>query len=254
MAAGPKTQAIARHAVAEGLIVVALVAWWLTARGLPAYVLPSPLETLERLVPLFIDPDFLGDTLISLGRIVLAVILAVLIGGGLAFLARFIPLTSDLIRRRVMPVLNSFPSVGWALLAAFWLAPGSLSVVLVEILILVPFCAIALAQGLDDLDRDLVEMGRSFTRSRPRIGARIMLPLLLPYILSSIRISYGVGWKVGLVAELFGADRGLGYLMLRAEITSDTAMVFATCFAVVIIFVAGEKLVIDPLARRFPAG
>ena len=69
--------------------------------------------------------------------------------------------------------------------------------------------------------------------------------------MSSIRIAYGVGWKIALVAELFGAQRGLGYLMLRAEITSDTAMVFATCFAIVIIFFAGEKLVIEPLARRF---
>jgi NitT/TauT family transport system permease protein len=38
---------------------------------------------------------------------------------------------------------------------------------------------------------------------------------------------------------------------LRAEVMSDTAMVFATCFAIVIIFVAGERLIIDPLARRF---
>jgi NitT/TauT family transport system permease protein len=69
--------------------------------------------------------------------------------------------------------------------------------------------------------------------------------------MSSVRIAYGVGWKIALVAELFGADSGLGYLMLRAEVMSDTAMVFATCFAIVIIFAAGEKLIIDPLARRF---
>ena len=37
----------------------------------------------------------------------------------------------------------------------------------------------------------------------------------------------------------------------RAEVIGNTAMVFASCFAIVIIFVAGEKLIIDPLARRF---
>jgi len=36
-------------------------------------------------------------------------------------------------------------------------------------------------------------------------------------------------------------------------VSSDSATVFATCFAIVIIFVAGEKLVIDPLARLVPA-
>jgi NitT/TauT family transport system permease protein/sulfonate transport system permease protein len=56
---------------------------------------------------------------------------------------------------------------------------------------------------------------------------------------------------VALVSELFGADTGLGFLMLRAQSTSDAAMVFATCFAIVLIFYAGEKLVIDPLSRLY---
>jgi len=30
--------------IAEGAIVLALVGWWLTARGLPSYVLPGPPE------------------------------------------------------------------------------------------------------------------------------------------------------------------------------------------------------------------
>jgi NitT/TauT family transport system permease protein len=246
-----RARGFASHVVAEGLIVAALLAWWLTARGLPSYVLPTPRETVAQLALLFIDPAFLGDTLISLARVVVAVALALAIGGGLSVLAQFVPTTTFAVHRRLMPVLNSFPAVGWALLAAFWFAPGNFSVIAVEVLILIPFCAIAIAQGLADLDRDLVEMGRSFSRSPWSVAIKIVLPLLLPYIMSSVRIAYGVGWKIALVAELFGADRGLGYLMLRAEVSSDTAMVFATCFAVVIIFVAGEKLVIDPLSRRF---
>jgi NitT/TauT family transport system permease protein/sulfonate transport system permease protein len=244
-------QAIASHAVAEGLVVAALFAWWLTARGLPSYVLPPPTETARQLALLFVDPAFLGDTLISLVRVVAAVALAVAIGGGLAMLARFVPASSYAVHRRLMPVLNSFPAVAWALLTAFWFQPGNFSVITVEVLILIPFCAFAIAQGLADLDRDLVEMGRSFSRSPWSIAIKIVMPLLLPYIMSSVRIAYGIGWKIALVAELFGAQRGLGYLMLQAEVSSDTAMVFATCFAIVIIFVAGEKLVIDPLARRF---
>lgn len=244
-------QAIASHAVAEGLIVAALLAWWLTARGLPSYVLPAPIETARQLALLFIDPAFLGDTLISLARVVAAVALAVAIGGGLAVFARFVPMSSYAVDRRLMPVLNSFPAVAWALLAAFWFRPGNFSVITVEVLILIPFCAFSIVQGLADLDRDLVEMGRSFSRSPWSIALKIIMPLLLPYIMSSVRIAYGIGWKIALVAELFGAQRGLGYLMLQAEVSSNTAMVFATCFAIVIIFVAGERLVIDPLARRF---
>ena len=78
----------------------------------------------------------------------------------------------------------------------------------------------------------------------------VTIPLLMPYIVAALRIAYGVGWKIALVAELFGTESGLGFLMLRAQTLSDAATVFAACFAVVILFIAGEKLVIDPLARR----
>mgnify|MGYP001245025196 FL=1 len=64
-----------------------------------------------------------------------------------------------------------------------------------------------------------------------------------------MRIAYGVGWKIALISELFGADSGIGFIMLRAQITADVAMVFASCFAIVIIFMAGEKLIINPLSR-----
>ena len=64
-----------------------------------------------------------------------------------------------------------------------------------------------------------------------------------------MRIAYGVGWKIALISELFGADSGIGFIMLRAQILADAAMVFACCFAIVIIFMAGEKLIINPLAK-----
>ena len=242
---------LAERAIGEGLPLAFLLLWWLTARSLPSFILPGPVETGETLLQLFIDPAFVGDTLISLARVAASVILAVILGGALAGLARYVPSTAYAVQRRVLPVLNSFPSVGWAILATFWFKPDSGSVIFVETLILIPFCAIALMQGIADMDRELLEMGASFSRSSFKIAWKIALPMLLPYVMSSVRIAYGVGWKIALVSELFGVDHGLGYLMLRAEVIGNTAMVFASCFAIVIIFVAGEKLIIDPLARRF---
>jgi NitT/TauT family transport system permease protein len=248
-----RKNSLAERIIGDGLPIAFILVWWLTARRLPSFVLPGPVETCKTLLNLFIDPTFLGDTLISLVRVVTSVALAVLLGGALAGLARYVPTSSYAVSRRILPILNSFPSVGWAILATFWFQPSTASVIFVETLILVPFCTIALIQGLADMDRELLEMGSSFTRSGIKIAMKIAFPMLLPYIVSSVRIAYGVGWKIALVAELFGADRGLGYLMLRAEVTGDTAMVFASCFAIVVIFVAGEKLVIDQMATRFAA-
>jgi NitT/TauT family transport system permease protein/sulfonate transport system permease protein len=124
-------------------------------------------------------------------------------------------------------------------------------VIFVEVAILIPFCLINIAEGLRNIDRELMEMGRSFTRRRGRILWRLTLPLLVPYGLSATRIAYGIAWKIALVAELLGAPSGIGYVMLKAQIAADSTTFLATCFAIVLLFVAGERLVIVPLERRF---
>ncbi len=237
--------------VGEGLVVAALIAWWVLTLGLPEFILPNPLSVGSRLLDLFISPNFLQHTFASTWRVVVSVIAALLIGGALAFLAARVPLLQTIVDERIKPVLNSFPSIGWAILAAIWFPPGNFGVIFVETLILIPFCLINISEGLREIDRELMEMGRSFTRKRLRILRRLIVPLLLPYVLAALRIAYGIAWKIALVSELLGAPSGLGYLMLRAQTAADTPTFLATCFAIVAIFIAGERLIIVPLERRF---
>ena len=245
------TSAITERAIGEGLVVLALLAWWMFARNLPEFILPGPVAVGQRLVELFVRPEFLGHVLTSSWRVLVSIAAALLIGGGLAFLAHGVPWLAAVVDERIKPVLNSFPSIGWAILAAIWFNPGDFGVIFVEAAILIPFCLINIAEGLRNIDRELMEMGRSFTRHRARILWRLTLPLLVPYGLSATRIAYGIAWKIALVAELLGAPSGLGYLMLRAQTAADSTTFLATCFAIVLIFVAGEQLVIVPLERRF---
>lgn len=237
--------------IGEGLVVVALLGWWLLARRLPEFILPNPVAVARRLVDLFITPEFLAHTLASTWRVLVSVVAALLIGGALAFIADRMPALEAVVNERIKPVLNSFPSIGWAILAAIWFPPGDFGVIFVETAILIPFCLINIGEGLRNIDRELLEMGRSFTRHRARILWRLTLPLLVPYVLAALRIAYGIAWKIALVSELLGAPSGLGYLMLRAQTAADSTTFLATCFAIVAIFVAGERLVLVPLERRF---
>jgi NitT/TauT family transport system permease protein/sulfonate transport system permease protein len=207
----------------------------------------------ERLLVLVTDPDFLVHTVASTVRVIASVAIALLLGGGLALLARAVPVLDGLISGLLQPFLNAFPSIGWAILAAIWFAPGHLSIIFVQVAILVPFCLINVAEGLRQVDREMLEMARSFTRRRPRVLATVTVPLLLPYVIGALRIAYGVAWKIALVAELLGSTSGLGFLMLRAQGSADITTVLAACLAIVALFYAGERLLLDPLARRFAA-
>lgn len=240
---------LAERAIADGLVVGAVLGWWVLSLHLPEFVMPSPWQVVERLAQLFLTPSLLADTSASAARVVASVVLSTVIGGALAVIPYRWPVADAIVRDRITPFLNAFPSVGWAILAMIWFGTTDAAVIFVEVAILTPFCLVNILEGLKELDAELIEMGSSFTRNGGRKFCKLVVPMLLPYAMSAIRIAYGIAWKIALVAELFGVSSGLGYLMLKAEIVSDSTAVYATCFAVVVLFLAGEKLVLDPLSR-----
>jgi NitT/TauT family transport system permease protein len=237
--------------LADGLTLAAVLAWGLKAHGLSDMVLPGPIPVLHRLGQLFLDPAFLGQTLASTSRILLSVALSLVIGGGLAVLQLAVPALDWAIGAALLPFLNAFPSIGWAILAAIWFPPNSAAIVFVQVAILIPFCLINIAEGLRQLDPELAEMGLSFTRNRTRRLRLLTIPLLMPFIIGALRIAYGIAWKITLVAELLGSTSGLGYLMLQAQGAADLTTVLAACLCIVILFMAGERLIIDRIAGKY---
>jgi NitT/TauT family transport system permease protein/sulfonate transport system permease protein len=241
----------AERTLAEGLVVAALAGWWLMSRDLPAYVLPDPWMVAKTLWRLFFDMELAPHTLATTLRVASSVVIAVAIGGALALVPLYVPVLDHVIHGRIQPMLNSVPSVGWAILAVIWFDISNFSVMFVQVVILLPFCLINISEGIREMDRELLEMARSFTRSGPQVFAKIIVPLLVPYVLAATRMAYGIGWKIALVSELFGADTGLGFLMIQAQTVSDAAMVLATCLGIVVIFTLGDRLLLNPLTRLY---
>jgi NitT/TauT family transport system permease protein/sulfonate transport system permease protein len=241
---------VAERVLADGLVVLAVLGWWAMSNALPRGILPGPAEVGLQLWELFTDPSYLGHVAVSVGRVLLSVVLALVIGGLLAMWPARQPWAEGIVHRRIKPFLNSFPSIGWAILAVIWFRVSDFTAVFVQVAILIPFCLINLSEGLRELDREALEMARSFTRTRWKIFVKITIPLLLPYIVGALRIAYGVAWKISLVSELFGTGNGIGYLMADAQQSNKPALLYACCFAIVLIFFAGEKLILDPLSRR----
>lgn len=239
--------------LAEGGVAIALLAWALTTLSLPPFILPSPLDVAGAIGQLFLNPNFSVHILASAVRVITSVLISLGLGLCFALVARYIPPLEWVVTRRMQPFLNSFPSMGWAILAAIWFDFSNASVIFVQVLILLPFSIGILLAGLQEIDAEVIEMGRSFTRRRERVFVRLTLPLMMPYLIATLRTTYGIGWKIALVSEFTGVEVGLGYLMLRAQSASNVAMVLATCFVIVAAFILGEKLLIDPLARRWRA-
>ncbi len=155
------------------------------------------------------------------------------------------------VERRILTFLNSFPSVGWAILGVIWFQISTPTVLFIQTAIVLPFCIINALAGFRQIDADLDELGRSLTRSPLRRFFKLTLPLVAPFLLAGLRVAYGICWKIALVSELFGASSGLGFLLMRAQSTSDAGMVFACCLVIVAIYTATDHFILKPLVARF---
>jgi len=166
----------------------------------------------------------------------------------LALLAYYFPTTRVSIHGRVAPFLNAFAGIGWAFLAMTWFGLGSETVIFAVVAVLLPFSIINVRTGLETIDTELVEMGKSFGGSYETFR-RIVIPALYPSLLASMRISAGVAWKVTLTAEMFGGDSGLGYVVNSARQDFDTARIFAVISMIIVIMLILDWLLFDRAQR-----
>jgi ABC-type nitrate/sulfonate/bicarbonate transport system permease component len=242
---------IVQRIIADGAIVAVVVMWWMTARHLPAYVLPGPVDVLRAMSTFATDGQTAFNALVSFARVVASVLIAMTLALLIALAVQAAPILDAAIERRLLVFLNSFPSVGWAILGVVWFKISTPTVLFIQTAIVLPFCIVNALAGFRQIDAELTEMGLSMTRSPVRRFLKVTLPLVAPFLVAGLRIAYGICWKIALVSELFGASSGVGYLLMNAQSTSDGAMVFACCLIIVVIYTVTDQLLLKPLAARF---
>ena len=232
------------------LVCGSLLSWWAASRSVPPYVLPSPVDVLFAIVAFFGSWRLFSHLLASVGNVLASISLSFVLGAVLAFCAHYLRWSAPAVYGRLGPFLNAFPSVGWTLIAVIWFGVSPSTVVFTVSAVLLPFAMINLREGLRALDSELAEMATSFTRHRARIFVGIVVPALLPFVAATLRIMFGVAWKVVLTAELFGGNRGLGYLINLARQDFDSATIFAAIGLIILVVVGADRLVFAPLQRR----
>jgi NitT/TauT family transport system permease protein len=243
-----------RRFATHAFTAAALVAWEIVSWYFPAYLLPGPFVVGSSLWSLLTTPAGLVQTGASLFHVGMALVIAFVAGTLVALLPYYVSALRLAIDGRLTPFLNSFPGIGWTLLAIIWLGLGLRTVIFAVAIILVPFMIINIREGVRTVDRDLIEMATSFGANRWREFVHIVLPSLFPFMFSAIRVSFGVAWKVTLTAELFGGTRGLGYTMNIARQELETPQIYAVIVLIVAIVFLGNRLVFDPLQRRLQVG
>jgi NitT/TauT family transport system permease protein len=217
-----------------GLLI--LVAWELAATGLKlsTLVLPPP-----SLVMAALHQGFVSG---YLGPHVLQTLLEVVLGFGLGSLLGFLGGVAlgewPGARRVLMPYLvvsQVVPKLALAPLLIVWLGFGATPTVVITALI----CFFPLLENtltaMQHVDPQRLELFRMLRASRWQTIWRLKVPDGKPAILAGLRVAVVLAWVGAVVGEFIGASRGLGALIIAAQGSMDTPLMFAVLVVITVL-------------------
>ncbi|NJM83225.1 MAG: ABC transporter permease [Tabrizicola sp.] len=185
-----------------------------------SFVLPSPLEVLERMWKLMNQP-FAGallheHLLSSFGRFMGGFLLAAVIGVPLGLMMGRFRLLEDI----VTPLFEGYRYVAplaWVPFAALWFGTGIGGPIMVIFTGAFAPCVINAYRGARLVDSYLIEAAQTHGASEFRVAREVLLPGALPSIVAGLRIAAGLGWQSLIGAELIVVSSGIGFVMVQGQ-------------------------------------
>ena len=220
------------------LTFVGMVAlWWgaVLLFKIPPYLLPGPGPVFARLVS---DAGLLWThSKITLIEIMLGFGLTIVTAIPLGLLIALSALAKQVVYPPIM-LMQLVPKIAVAPLFLVWLGFGLESKVLLTILMTFFPLLLASISGFMILDDRLLYLTKSMGASKWDTFRYLRFPAALPVIFSGIKTSATIAATAAIVAEFVGANKGLGYVLLRGTSTMDIELVFAVLVVLTLVGIA----------------
>ena len=236
-----------RTVVWAGRIVlfIVLVAAWELMSGtvINQFWISKPSLILNRLYKLVSSGDLwyhLSATLQeSLSGLVIGMVVGTLLGVLVA--------NSGIIDRWISPFIiavYSLPKVSLAPLFIVWFGIGMTSKVIMVFAMVVFVAFYNAYEGIRNIDKDLLDMMKTFKAGRWTKLKWVVLPSIMVWILNSLRINIGLALIGSVIAELVGANRGIGHYISHSSNILDTTGIFTGLVIIMLLAVCMEQIVV----------
>ncbi len=259
--AKPLTRTAAPRLGPEGLrdifatcvvVLVLLAAMEITSRFVPDYIMPSPVAVWNAAKELFFsDPYHVAVTLARLTvSVAIAMVAGVLVGLAMGIFPRVRPFL-----KAIVVIDTGIPALSWMLIAVFWFRNSEARILFILLVILLPFYALNVYEGVRALPKELVDMIESFRPSRWQVLRYLILPHIVAYIFLTTKSVIGYAIRMVIFAELVASAVGIGARMNFAQSTFRIDQVLAWTFFLVILNLLLQALVngLEKIALKWRA-
>jgi NitT/TauT family transport system permease protein len=230
---------VAKRLLYPMLSLFGLVVIWHGMIGLfdiKPFILPGPTEVFKAGVAN--AHLLLHHSISTVGATLAGFALSVVVGVPLAIMI----VSSRALEGIIYPLVVSsqmVPKVAIAPLFVVWFGFGLMPKVLIAFLIAFFPVVISSVVGLESPDRDLLQMLRSMGASKRDMFRKVRLPHALPSIFAGFKVAMTLSVIGTIVGEFVASNSGVGYLLLVATGSMNTALMFA---GIVVLTVIGVVL------------
>ncbi|HWP59077.1 MAG TPA: ABC transporter permease [Candidatus Acidoferrales bacterium] len=186
----------------------------------PNFILPAPRELYDALVTKFaVVATHAAVTFAeALGGFILSLVLGVGFAVGVVH--------SRHLQNTLYPlivILYAMPKSAFAPLMVIWIGYGLMSKIAIAFLVAFFPIVVNTVVGLREIEPELLDLARIYRGSRFAVLKKIRFPNSLPYLFAGIKVALVLSVTGAIVAEFVAANQGLGYLILQANYSLDTA-------------------------------
>jgi NitT/TauT family transport system permease protein len=216
---------IVNLAIRIASLALALVLWEVAAMRTDPVLFTSPSRVAVAAYHMVASGELITYLWPSLVVLAIGLAFAVVFGIGIGLLlARFWVL--DVALNVYITFLYSIPSVALVPLIVLWAGFETTAKVIILFLFAFFPMVINTYQGVKSVDSKLIEVGRAFRCSERQLWANIVIPASLPFIVTGLRLALGRGLIGMVLADLYTAISGIGYLIVRTAATYQVDKMF----------------------------
>lgn len=214
----------------ERLVVVAgLLLLW---QALPAlgwgdpFFVSSPVQVAALIWQWITDGELLAHVLTTASEAAAGLVIGAVLGAGFGLLCGLLPGA----QRALLPLMtvgNSLPRLAFAPLLIAWFGFGMSSKVALAASVVFFFIFFGVYSGIRAGSALLVANARVMGGRGLALLWHVHLPQAFLWIIAGLRLAVGYAFAAAVIGEYFGADRGLGYLIVYGKEMLDMTQVFA---------------------------
>jgi NitT/TauT family transport system permease protein len=212
----------------------------IASRFVPDYVMPSPIKVMVSVQEILFKD--LGQVAITLGRLGVAIVFSMVAGVALGLLMGTSKKMGPYLRALVI-IDTGIPALSWMLVAVFWFKDAETRIFFILSVILLPFYALNVYEGMKAMPRDWVDMMESFRPSRWQMLRYLVIPHIVSYIFLTTKSVIGYAVRMVIFAELVASAVGIGARMSLAQSTFRIDQVLAWTFLLVLLNLLFQWLV-----------